>query len=450
MFETIWASDSCGHLGKKYTSITWSFQPEQLSTLNHLGYTKAFNFTELPCRPQPYTDGYYHEPTVAPAPQLTMLDPKWGNCWVPYWTNLDPPVALEGKGQLAVTTDRGSNPTSMPPAVPQSAESGSPTQTPPPPRPPQNPPAPPPPPPTQDPLPSQDPAPADQNPPNQAPPLQHAPAPATAPPGIPTLSAVPPPTTPPPRPPPINIGGETGSVNPSSDHVVIGSHTIKPGQPLVTIHGTPVSLDSKGVDLRIGTSTVNIRPVTPPAAHQPTVFSIPDGKGHIITQQPPEQGGGFIIDDQTVKAGEEGITVNGIPISLTGGMIIAGDKTFAVPTSAGTVEEVLFTPAPSGGIIVAGETISLGGKATIAGIEVSLDAGSVIVGGSTIVLPTTPVAGEAGNHGDVVQSVWENGRGVQTSPTGVVPTIAVGVAGGLVLDWKWMIGGVVIRVIMCI
>ena len=49
VFQTIEAGDQCGPVGGKYTTITWSFAPGELSTIEGRGGpAKSFNFADLP------------------------------------------------------------------------------------------------------------------------------------------------------------------------------------------------------------------------------------------------------------------------------------------------------------------------------------------------------------------------------------------------------------------
>ena len=114
VFQTIEAGDRCGPVGGKYTTITWSFAPRKLSTIEGRGGpTKSFNFADLPCPPASvssadwynYKPGQPHKPLIAAVPQLFQLNPLFENCSVDIYGGYDPPCALTPAAVLATTTD---------------------------------------------------------------------------------------------------------------------------------------------------------------------------------------------------------------------------------------------------------------------------------------------------------------------------------------------------------
>lgn len=114
VFHTFEAGDECGPIGGKYTSITWSFKPGELSTVEgRLGSTKSFNFADLPCPSASvaagdwynYKHGEPYRPQIAAVPQLFQLDPLFKNCSVNMYEEVDPPRALTPAAVFAATTD---------------------------------------------------------------------------------------------------------------------------------------------------------------------------------------------------------------------------------------------------------------------------------------------------------------------------------------------------------
>ena len=114
------ANDMCGPVGGFYTSLTWSFLPGQLSTLNGDEYdVRPFNFTNLPCPSQSILTAHAnpilnnpdnhlpYSPLIYPPPQVKMLDPAFKTCIFGRLPGKDPPQALTPHAELnAATTTR--------------------------------------------------------------------------------------------------------------------------------------------------------------------------------------------------------------------------------------------------------------------------------------------------------------------------------------------------------
>ena len=140
-FPTIEASNACGPVGGKYTSVTWSYAPGELSTVEgRLGPSKSFNFADLPCPPPAvaaadwynYYPGERYSPIIAPVPQLYKLDPAFANCTLDIYQGYDPPSALTPQTALTPSTTQAaiaqSYVTTLPIPQPQVTPSG-PVQT---------------------------------------------------------------------------------------------------------------------------------------------------------------------------------------------------------------------------------------------------------------------------------------------------------------------------------
>lgn len=60
VISTISARDKCGQLGNAYTSLTLSFDADQLSTVDGVtAETRVFNFEDLPCPPQKWVNDIF-------------------------------------------------------------------------------------------------------------------------------------------------------------------------------------------------------------------------------------------------------------------------------------------------------------------------------------------------------------------------------------------------------
>ncbi len=121
--------------------------------------------------------------------------------------------------------------------------------------------------------------------------------------------------------PVLTLDGTTYTADASSDFV-IASQTLTPGG-IITVHGTPISLDSDAADALVGTSTQLLSSAVITPADILTVA------GQIITANPT----GFAVAGTTVTPGGTGVLVNGTVISLeAGGTLVVGGSTTVLPT----------------------------------------------------------------------------------------------------------------------
>ena len=120
------ASDGCKQIGKGYSSITTSFAPGELSTIDIRGHsTNVFEFTDLPC-PPPGIDvpsGETYAPLISPPPFIWDLDPAFSSCIPGYSQGVDPPIAVH-------TTNGPAGPGGLPPRRDLRASPWGPTKTP--------------------------------------------------------------------------------------------------------------------------------------------------------------------------------------------------------------------------------------------------------------------------------------------------------------------------------
>ncbi|KAL8723062.1 MAG: hypothetical protein Q9181_007360, partial [Wetmoreana brouardii] len=130
----------------------------------------------------------------------------------------------------------------------------------------------------------------------------------------------------------ITLGSLGFARGPRSD-LVIGTQTITPGAPAVTVSGTPISLAVSRSAVAVGDSTV---PVFTPTS-KPVVLEI---NGTSFTETSGSQ---FVVGSQTLLPGGPAITINGTVVSL-------------VPAATGVVvgsqTAVLVTSQASGDVIV--------------------------------------------------------------------------------------------------
>ncbi|KAI9810598.1 MAG: hypothetical protein M1827_006160 [Pycnora praestabilis] len=152
------------------------------------------------------------------------------------------------------------------------------------------------------------------------------------------------------------IGGQTFIAAPNG--FMVGSQTLSPGGPGMTISGTPVSLDPSG-DLILGASTIPLN------TGSPKVFTV---AGQIFTAAPT----GFAAASKTLLPGGPGVTISGTPVSLDpSGELIIGSSTIPLgPVTSHGLGSLIMSgfgyenPSTSGGA-----PTSTGGNATLQPFE---------------------------------------------------------------------------------
>ena len=95
IFPSISANNGCTQIGKTYSSITTSFAPSDLSTIDSSGATKVFDFGDLPCGP-PGIENPAYAPLIAP-PSFIFNDLDNGafaTCIPGLHQGVDPPIAV--------------------------------------------------------------------------------------------------------------------------------------------------------------------------------------------------------------------------------------------------------------------------------------------------------------------------------------------------------------------
>lgn len=174
----------------------------------------------------------------------------------------------------------------------------------------------------------------------------------------------------------------------SPDIIVVDGQQIVRGANPIMASAIPFALRSNG-DLILGTSTL--------PGFIPTASAAP---GKVITtagQILTVLSNGAAIDGQTLRIGQ-GITVSGTPISLSMDGLVIASSTINLPTVSTaqllTAAGQTISVGANGGVMIAGTTLVPNAPAVyIAGKRISLGPNGLIVGTSTISLPTvTPAA----------------------------------------------------------
>lgn len=200
-----------------------------------------------------------------------------------------------------------------------------------------------------------------------------------------------------------SIGTNPVVVGPST-RVIVGTQTLTPGRPAVTIGGSSISLAPSGTAIVVGGMTSALPLVADPAAPSQTVGTI---GGNPVVIGPSSV---VVVGTQTLQPGGPVVTVGGQPVSLapSGTAIIIGSETSVLPTvilpgqPAQTQNpappiltigsSTLTGNAATQFFIAPGQTLTPGGTATVDGTVVSLapSASFLVVEGSTQILPTAP------------------------------------------------------------
>jgi hypothetical protein len=405
-FATIDARDNCGFLGGKYTSITWSFLPDEISTIEGLaGVTKSFNFADLPCPPADlkarlssigaYDGSWSYSPVIAPPAQLTRLDPAWASCIPDDLNGYDPPHVLTPASVLAFTTppiptviptpinpapiqNPPNNPandpppawvptqaTAMdpmpihpsPPAPPQQTSSQSPKNNPPPPNP----------------L-------AGDNEPSKQPPQVSFDPNVVATPNQP----IPPKSTPTPPPPPaIVISSQTLTLTPGAAPITVGTSTIAYSSGSVYINNSPAAAVQSGSVVVISNKPIATLGPVGPAPPAPVISSF----GGILT----------IISGKPTIVGAVPVTLGSAPVTTTipasvltiptgspgaGSVITIPAIVLTIPAAPATVTPTPGSPAPSAPLVI--------GDLTFTPAAAPATSGGVGIGGAIMSAFSTP------------------------------------------------------------
>lgn len=170
---------------------------------------------------------------------------------------------------------------------------------------------------------------------------------------------------------------------------VVAGSYITPGGPAQLISGTPISLDSSGV-IYIGDSTINL----PAVQTEPASAVLLTVGGQLFTANPS----GFNLGNSRVVPGGPAVMISGTPISLApSGVVVIGDSTVSLQQAQTPVSKVFtvadktFTANPTG-FNIGDSRIDPGSPTiTISGTPVFLgQSGILVIGSLTTSLPATP------------------------------------------------------------
>ncbi|KAI4193920.1 MAG: hypothetical protein LQ350_008067 [Teloschistes chrysophthalmus] len=191
----------------------------------------------------------------------------------------------------------------------------------------------------------------------------------------------------------LTLDGLTFSRGDGSD-IILGSQTLRPGVPALTITGTPISLLPSGTAVDVGGSTIPIPTLRDAAASSPSdTLTI---AGFTLTRGPQSN---LILNGQTVTPGAPALQISGSPISLlaSGTAIAVGSSTFPIPAAASpapdtvTIGGFTFSRDSKSNLLLNGQTITPGAPAiTVSGKPISLfpSATALAIGSATYPIPT--------------------------------------------------------------
>lgn len=196
------------------------------------------------------------------------------------------------------------------------------------------------------------------------------------------------------------------SQDPSNPYrVVVDGETLQPKAGTI-IGDTPVYLDTGAPMIGGGAESSTLFLPAPTKMAGQLEAPIITVAGQIVSFDPANSGV-VMVAGQKIPYGDSAITLYGTPVSVgPGASLFAGPNAVAMPTglslpaaisalppvgtTVATVGRlvILVDPTDPAAVVVAGQTISPGGSATIDGVVISLSAGNLFVGASSIALPT--------------------------------------------------------------
>lgn len=221
----------------------------------------------------------------------------------------------------------------------------------------------------------------------------------------------------------ITIGHQPLAIAPNA--ISLAGTTLHPGDPALTISGTPISLGSSV--FVIGSLT---EPLPPP---QPTIYSHPHyttiGR-HTISLLPSA----IIVDGTTLHPTDPAITVDGDVISLNSSILIVGTHTQKLilpqPTPTPTPSHLTFAGASiaiaASNIVIAGHTLTPGGAAITAnGTRLSLGPSVLIIGTQTTRFTFATTNAVSGTSDDIGAMILKGLGGVGAG-SGIAATRTAG------------------------
>jgi hypothetical protein len=224
----------------------------------------------------------------------------------------------------------------------------------------------------------------------------------------------------------LTLAGTTATLNSASEYV-IADQTLRPGEPAITVSGTPISLAPQATAVVVGSSTSILVTALHAGDQAQQIGELPSMLTLAGVTATLNSASEYVIAGQTLIAGGTPITVSGTPISLASqatAVVIGTSTSILVPDPRSgdqaqqggklaptlTLAGATATLNSASEYVIDGQTLTPGGNAiTLSGARISLAPGAtaVVIGSSTSALPAAST-----NIGDYV---WAGIAGVLAS-----------------------------------
>ncbi len=192
-----------------------------------------------------------------------------------------------------------------------------------------------------------------------------------------------------------------------SNVVAIAGATITYGSPSTSVSGTPIALRPSVVI--IGTGTIPLDQVT----GAPSITILEGNKIRLLSD-------GISIAGTTIIPGAPAITMSGTPISVGDHVLVVGTSTISLPSQItgprmATIDGMEVKLLPSG-LSIAGTTITPGAlQVTVSGKAVSLGEDALVIGASTVPLPSQMTVPPIATIGGIEVKVLPNGLSIAST-----------------------------------
>ena len=213
----------------------------------------------------------------------------------------------------------------------------------------------------------------------------------------------------------ITVAGQTIAVD--ANAISVAGTLLKPGDPGVTVDGTPISLGSSV--FVVGTRTETLSPPQTAITSRPSYITIGSQTFSLGSSA-------VVIDGTTLDPADPAITVDGTLVSLGPSFLVVGGHTqsLVLPHTTSTAAPSYITVAGetvavgANSIVVAGHTITPGGPPVTAdGTLVSLGSSLLVVGTQTLSFTLPTAISSEGIGGMIMKGLGGIGGGTVAAPT---------------------------------
>jgi hypothetical protein len=204
----------------------------------------------------------------------------------------------------------------------------------------------------------------------------------------------------------LTLAGTTATLNSASEYV-IADQTLRPGEPAITVSGTPISIAPQATAVVVGSSTSILVTALHAGDQAQQTGELPSMLTLAGVTATLNSASEYVIVGQTLIAGGTPITVSSTPISLASqatAVVIGTSTSILVPDPRSgdqaqqggklaptlTLAGATATLNSASEYVIDGQTLTPGGNAiTLSGARISLAPGAtaVVMGSSTSALP---------------------------------------------------------------